>query len=78
MDLQQGRRKKRRMAGGKHRGVVADDRGNSLVTSEFLVQKPSDVLPLPTRGMLKTAVKKHVTGVQGHRIQRIYLWTKGR
>ena len=76
--LQQGRHKKRCMVGGKHRWVVAEDRDNSFVTSEFFVQKSSDVLPMPTRRMLKTAIKKHVSCVQGHRIQRIYLWTKGR
>ena len=78
MALNQGRHKKWCMIGGKHRWVVAEDRGNSLLASEFFVQKPSDVLPMPTRRMLKTAVKKHVTCVQGHRIQRICLWAEGR
>ena len=69
--LQQGRRKKWCMVGGKHRWVVADDGRDGRMTPELVFQKPADMLPMPTRRMLKTAVKKHVTRVQRHRIQRI-------
>ena len=76
--LQQGRHKKRCMVGGKHRWVVADDRNNGWMTPELVFQKPPDMLPMPSPRMFEAAVKKHVTGVQGHRIQRICLRTKGR
>ena len=66
------------MAGSKHRWIAADDRGNSGMMSELVFQKFADMLPIPTPRMLEAPVKKHVTCVKGRRIQRIYLWTKGR
>ncbi len=71
--LQQGRPKKGCMVGGKHRWVVADDRGNGWMPPEFVFQKLTDMLPMPPRRMLKAPVKEQITGVQGRRIQRIFL-----
>ena len=76
--LQQGRCKKWCMVGGKHRWVVADDGGDGWMTPELVFQKPADMLPMPSCRMLEATIEKHVTGVQGHRIQPICLRTKGR
>ena len=66
------------MAGSEHRWVVADDRGNGWMTPELVFQKLTDMLPVPTCGMLEAAVKKQISRVQRRRIQYSRLGTKGR
>jgi hypothetical protein len=52
------------MAGGKHRWVATDDRGNGRMTFEFVVKKPADMLPIPVSRVLETAVQEKISTVQ--------------